>query len=280
MNSNTHNTEKTIIGHPNVLIDSKDKPEGQSVETHTLIYETLSPLLELRPMWRFVGTAFYQGYANVLTGVRIFEGAEILGDVSVEYSRRGYKVCVKNHRITGKQVRGKGYFTEDAARATLHIRKNFYARDSSELIIAATQRAGVVASREYNMKTAELNEAKVAVYTKAKAFVRVREEEYFSMFPELLPARARREVATAMFNVVSSVNEALVSNKATLVVLNGDQYLTRTEGAVTRYTHETLPEHMRTKLGLLKLVQDKQMVSDVGCKVDAVTFVLLPQGDA
>jgi hypothetical protein len=282
MNANTHDQSKTIVGHPNVLIDSEsihDSYRTKSTETHVMLYDTLSPLLTSRPAWRFVAIDFYFGSSVVITGVEIFEGAEALGKVSIDYNRRGYKVHVLNHRITGKQVRGKGYFTDDTLRATLHIRKNFYVRDQTELLAASSANAAMVINREYHYKSAELNEAKVAVYTKAKAFVRAMEDAYFNMFPELLPARGKRDAAHAMWSVVDSVKTSFADNKTTLVVFNGEQYLTSTGGVVTRYTHDTLPDHMRTKIGLLKLVQDKQMVSSVGCKVDKSTFVLLPQGD-
>lgn len=282
MNSNTHDKAKTIVGHPNVLIDTNKISEsyrGNAIETHAMLYDTLYPLLSSRPTWRFVALDFYFGPSVVITGVRIFEGSEILGDVSIDYNRRGYKVHVKNPRITTKQVRGKGYYTEDPLRATLHIRKHFYVRDSVELLAACSVEAAAAINREYHYKSAELNEAKVAVFAKAKAFVRAMEDAYFSMFPELLPAKAKRDAAYEMWSVVDSVKTACADNKATLVVFNGEQYLTSTGGVVTRYTHDTLPDHMRTKIGLLKLVQDKQMVSSVGCKVDKSTFVLLPQGD-
>jgi hypothetical protein len=44
---------------------------------------------------------------------------------------------------------------------------------------------------------------------------------------------------------------------------------------VELYDDNTLPVDMRMKLGMLKLVNDEQYITDIGCKVTSEIFVLL-----
>jgi len=60
-----------------------------------------------------------------------------------------------------------------------------------------------------------------------------------------------------------------------IVVYDGTQYLTKIGDEIKVYKDEDLSFDLRKKIGLLKLVQDKQMISNVGCRVDNTTFVLL-----
>jgi hypothetical protein len=41
------------------------------------------------------------------------------------------------------------------------------------------------------------------------------------------------------------------------------------------YDDDSLPFEVRSKLGMLKLVDKGQMISDIGCKVDAEVFVVI-----
>jgi len=52
------------------------------------------------------------------------------------------------------------------------------------------------------------------------------------------------------------------------------KYLVKTDDNVQLYDDTTLPVKFREKLGLLKLVNEKQFVTDVGCRVSKEIYVL------
>ena len=60
------------------------------------------------------------------------------------------------------------------------------------------------------------------------------------------------------------------------MVRDGNEYIVRQGNEVKVYNDESLPFEVRSKLGMLKLVDKGQMISDVGCKVDAEVFVVIP----
>jgi len=41
------------------------------------------------------------------------------------------------------------------------------------------------------------------------------------------------------------------------------------------YDDNTLPQEMRGKLGMLKLVEAEQFVTDTGCRINDETFILI-----
>jgi glycine cleavage system H lipoate-binding protein len=68
--------------------------------------------------------------------------------------------------------------------------------------------------------------------------------------------KASMEIPTSIGGVVKSI-EVKVGDKVDL------------------YDDNSLPVDMRMKLGMLKLVQDEEYLTDIGCKVTSEVFVLL-----
>ena len=101
--------------------------------------------------------------------------------------------------------------------------------------------------------------------------------EYLQVNPGYEERHEKFLESKAQFRVVKAIREALDNKQHTLVVLDGTQYIVKVGDEAKTYTDEGLSFDLRRKIGLLKLVQDKQMISEVGCRVDSSTFVLLPE---
>jgi hypothetical protein len=71
------------------------------------------------------------------------------------------------------------------------------------------------------------------------------------------------------------VQEEFTKSKTALVVKDLGKYLVKIGDNVELYDDNTLPVDMRMKLGMLKLVNDEQYITDIGCKVSSEIFVLL-----
>ena len=62
-----------------------------------------------------------------------------------------------------------------------------------------------------------------------------------------------------------------------LVFIDGINYsVQKGEDLIEVKQSEELPDFMRRAIGLLKLVEDNQVVADVGLRVNASTFLILP----
>jgi hypothetical protein len=65
------------------------------------------------------------------------------------------------------------------------------------------------------------------------------------------------------------------NNQTALVVRDMGKYLVKVGDKVDLYDDNTLPQDIRMKVGMLKLVGDEQYLTDIGCKVTSEIFVLL-----
>lgn len=274
-----------LLGRSNVSVASSFEASTKPTQVCLALYATLNHLTNKKPNWRFVAfnsTRNSDG-ALVATAFSILEDGEKLGSVSVEYrGRGGYKVLVSNERIKESRQRSKGYYTEDPAKAALAIRKYFHPKSNVELVKKSVESAQSVLQSELYGKSGTIVRSKNQLLRNSEKFVEANMAQYIATYPELSGEVSKHAEAVTNFNVVEKICSQFDKGKALLVVLNADRYLVSAGGSsgtdgepVIVLTNDELTFEMRRKLGLLKLVQPKQMISDIGCKVDDTTFIVL-----
>jgi len=277
----TYDASRNLIGRPNVSVDADDSKVGTVSHTQAQIYDTLDMLVSSKPNWRFVATDFVRpdSITRVYTDFNIYEDDEFLGKVTITHKGRSYKIKVSNDRINAARERGTGYYTEDPVKAQLRIRKTFFKANNDERVEKAAEVAESLLKKENQSKAWEYRHAKDALLDKAGDFAAKNMEAYLQAYPNLLPKKSRYDDARANYGVVKKIKEAFDNGKSVVVAFDGTHYIVKSEEGVKTLSDETLPYEMRRKVGLLKLVQDGQMISDVGCRVDGATFVLLPEDE-
>lgn len=282
----SHDVTKNLIGRPNVLVnrivEARLQGKGIDMITNSYLYDALDTLTKAKPTWRFTFTnGDLMGNYYVLHEAHISEDGEALGSIDIEYKGRECKIRVVNKRIDAKRERGSGYHTTDPARAALAIRKHFYRLGSDERVTAAIDKANSVVHREANDKLFALNDARNHLFKRADEFAQDNLTQYIAAYPFLQQHQPVYQNAKEQFDVVKLMKESFDTGNYALVVLDGDLYIVRARTAedgsfrTQTLTDLQLSEDIRMKLGMLKLVQDRQMVSDIGCRVDSTTFVLL-----
>lgn len=263
-----------LIGRPNVLVS----PDTPPTQTNLSLYLAINNLVLTRPQWRFfLDNCCVTSTERIATGVRITEDGEVLGEVSIDYKGRDHKLRVENDRINAKRERGRGYYTEDPAKAELRIRKTFFRLGKDERLSKARTSACDVLARETNGKHYTSERTYSQVFAEAEKFATNNLSLYLEQFPAREKFKAKYDAQLLEFQTVKNIQESFDKGGATLVVLDGAQYLTQTGDTIQNYTDDTLPYGMRMKLGMLKLVEDKQMISDVGCRVDKSTYVVIAE---
>lgn len=270
-------TECNLFGRTNV-IDATDSKSHLPLQTNYFLFLTLNNLTLSKPNWRFKATDHnaYVGHF-VATEFKIIEDDEVLGTVSIAYKGSSEKIKVRNKRIDDKRERGTGYFTDDPAKAELAIRKNFFRMAEDERLLQAVGDAKDAVRQEDRDKGWARNRVRNTLLEKATEFAKKNMVMYLETYPNLKPVHAEYLEAKAQHMVTKSLMIALDKDQAMVVVCDGTRYLTQTGREVKVLDESDLSFDQRRKIGLLKLVQDKQMISDVGCRVDSSTFVLLPE---
>jgi hypothetical protein len=273
-----HDAEHNLFGKPNVHANPKwNLAAGKTLHTNASLYHVISPFLS-RPGWKFVAMQNeVRGRDNavICMGFVIYDENETLGTVKVDYKGRNYAIIVNNDRIIAKRERGSGYATQDTTKAILAIRKHFYRKEKSERLDKAhTAVAQLINSESYDKERTK-RQAWEHVYAHAKEFVEMNMEMYVRDFPVIAPRLGKAHEADAEMKTVEDIKKLFNKGSSLLVVRDGSEYIVRQGAEVKVYDDDSLPFEVRSKLGMLKLVDKGQMISDVGCKVDAEVFVVI-----
>jgi hypothetical protein len=211
---------------------------------------------------------------------------EELGQIGLSYmGNRGKVISISNDRIGKGRQRSDSYRTVDADKAVLMAKKMFGKMNPTERISKAKDAAERVVSRASWNKERERTQHQANVKNEMLVWA---ETKGHAMFLEYLKAEAipslRHKVTVSMEKVelldtemktIEKVQEDFSNNKTALVVKDLGKYLVKIGDKVELYDDNTLPLDMRMKMGMLKLVEDEQYLTDVGCKVTSEIFVLL-----
>jgi hypothetical protein len=286
MSMNTLSLSNVVIGED--LQKSLNKEGLKLTGVFGMLDPVVSRLASLNPLWTFVivNSGLAMGNDRVACGFSVKLDGEELGQIGLSYmGQRGRVISISNDRIGKGRQRSDSYRTVDADKAILTAKKMFGKMNPNERISKAKDAAERVVTRASWNKERERtlhqgnikNEMLVWAETKGHA-----------MFLEYLKAEAipslRHKVTTSMEKVelldtemktIERVQADFSKNKTALVVKDSGKYLVKIGDKVDLYDDNTLPVDMRMKMGMLKLVEDEQYLTDVGCKVSSEIFVLL-----
>ena len=286
MSMNTLSLSNIVVGED--LQKSLDKEGLKLNGVYAMLDPVVSRLASLNPLWTFVinNSGMHMGSARVASGFIVKLDGEELGSIGLSYmGQRGKVISICNDRIGKGRQRSDSYRTVDADKAILMAKKMFGKMNPSERISKARDAAERVVSRASWNKERERTQHQSLVKNEMLAWA---ETKGNALFLEYLKAEAipslRHKVTVSMEKVelldtemktIEKVQEDFSNNKTALVVKDLGKYLVKIGDNVELYDDNTLPLDMRMKMGMLKLVEDEQYLTDVGCKVSSEIFVLL-----
>ena len=254
-----------------------------------LIDPVVQRLAVLNPLWRFmVESVTYDNSTDPqsLKAVefKVMEAGEELGTISREYHGRDYVIQISNERIDKDRVRRGGYKTKDADKAILKAKKMFFKLKPSERVDKATKDAYGVIQQQARRKDRERYNHAETIQTAAHKFIM---GTGFSLFLEhiktmeesernkIYKAQAEHERISEEMLTIEKVKSQFENGKTALVIKDDGKYLVKIGDAIQLYDDNTLPNDMRGKLGMLKLVEAEAFVSNTGCRINDEVFVLV-----
>ena len=278
----------------NVEISTKGaksiKDTGRELKSvDKLIDPVVQRLAVLNPLWRFVvESVTYDNSTEPqslkATDFQVMEAGEVLGTISKEYHGRNYVIQISNERISKDRTRRGGYRTADADKAILKAKKMFFKLKPNERIEKAVKDASSVMSQQSRRKDREKNEHESNVRTAAYKFIM---GTGFPVFLEHIKTLAESEqikinkartendrIGVEMLTI-EKIKSQFESGKTALVIKDGGKYLVKIGDKIDLFDDNTLPDDMRGKLGMLKLVEAEQFISDTGCRINDEVFVLI-----
>ena len=269
--------------------------EGQRskvVGVDNLVDPVVNRLAMLNPLWTFEARA----RGNIPSGYKVTDFAvkldgETLGCIGTAYmGSRGYVISISNDRIGKSRRRSDSYRTSDADKAILMAKKMFGKMNPNERISKAKDEAERVVTRGAWNKERERQVHSSVVNTALVGWASTRGMPMFLEFIDkeaLLDTKKqvnvsleKLEIIEADMRTIERVQTDFNDSKTALVVKDSGKYLVKIGDKVDLYDDNTLPVDMRMKIGMLKLVEDEQYLTDVGCKVTSEIFVLLVNKEA
>lgn len=264
---------KNLLDFPNVVVPGvTHNSEAPQRNTNITLYEALLPIVKAHPEWKFTG---HDSRSGVICAFSISKDTEEIGVVNIEWKGANYKIRITNHRIESLVSRGNSKYTTDPKVAEKLIRKYFYPKLLDERVTNAVTECQRTISSEHWSKDRELQKCESKVFSHAADFVRANLSAYVDAHPSVAPHIPKLKEAMLDMQTVKSVQDAFNNGKYVLVVLDQAEYIVRQGDVAKVYNNDTLPENLRAKIGILKLVNDGQMVSGVGCKTNATTLILI-----
>jgi len=271
-----------------VFNEELEKHRSKVVGVHPIIEPVISRLATLNPLWTFVamGRSYSMGDNYKVSDFIVKLDGEVLGTIGTSYmGSRGQVIAIANDRIGKGRQRSDSYRTQDADKAVLMAKKMFGKMNPTERISKAKDAAERIVTRASWNKERERNNLRGMVQGDMLRWV---ETKGYAMFLEFIATEAPPTTRNTITNnieklgvldtemkTIEKVQEQFGNNKTALVVKDLGKYLVKVGDKVDLYDDNTLPQDMRMKVGMLKLVEDEQYLTDIGCKVTSEIFVLL-----
>lgn len=246
-----------------------------------MLKPVIARLATEKPLWEFVA---YKATDSTVVSFIVKMNGELLGEIGSGWIGNDYAIYVKNPRIAASLTRSDRYKTTDQDKAVLKVKKMFGAMSTNERVSQASSKAATLINSACNTKWSEINELNAKITRIATKYVMDEGLQVFTAWLQAQGTPTAKDTLLGMDNKVRLETEMLTiqgvrdhfnNNKAVLVVKDAGKYIVKVGDKLDLYDDNTLPQELCGKLGMLKLVEAEQFVTDTGCRINDETFVLL-----
>ena len=260
---------------------------GDGIKRQSTIDPFLKDLIEQLalkyPQWTFVETSSTAMAVNkeyLAHRFDIKDKREVLGTIDKDYASNGYRYRIDNHRIQGMRERGSGMKTIHLNKALKHVDKFFGKKNVTEKITEARRNVENVLSQVDNEKGWRLRGTWGSMESQARDFVVNNYQAFVDSVVNKSSVAKQLEVLptqVAEYNATQHLINMLKNNNAFIVFIDGVNYsVQKGKDPLEIKQSDELPDFIRRAVGLLKLVEDNQVISGVGLRVNESTFLVLP----
>lgn len=269
------------MGGTSVVLEFSKNWVSYGKESTAVVHPTMATFIDAlrvkRPTWRFKSTErVFDNEGQELRNFDVYDGDEQLGRVWTErHWRTGEtRYGLNNHRVEASRQRGHGSFSTKVAVATKKVLDSFGVKSLDELAVDAAKKiTGVLNGLYSNTSFTHASYKQKAM----KALATYIEDNWDTLKAHTtgcdhIDLRELREQHEAVAKAYNSLrNDGCVT-----LFMHGDRMvMQRHDKPSSVVTFNDLTEKQRASLGMLKLMEDKAFVADVGMRVDSETFLLL-----
>lgn len=204
----------------------------------------------------------------------------ILGHIEEEYKyvrgERQRRYLLENWRISNMRQRGCGIQTSKPKEALKAVEKYFYPLTTEENIEISFRQAHHFVSMELREARSNLDASIRNLHQPMMTFANKHWDTFLNMLDDKTHNEALNLVKyQQVSNTIKTLYKEVEDKKCLTVYLSNGKYTVQQGEVLQEYVSETLPEHIKTKVGLLKLVEDKEVLPEVGVRVNNL-YVIRP----
>ena len=284
----------TDVGFPTNIVISNglDQWRTNVITVDEMVFGEVSSqvipvVARMFPSWQFVVTQIHMEGRDANrkvypTWITVSEKGVSRGRINIRHPWRSYAedLVFENPRIHRAMER-RGHKTTTKPKVAIQIVKQYF---TDAPVTESVQEATRLITSDANQRKVTFGATRDLEYMKLVGLVQSYLEE------NLLEIAKQVSAVNANFNVPAYLNlveDAKISasvvnaprNSALTVMLHDDKYvLHRSNMPIYALTSESLPEQVRTAVGLLKLIEDGQFVRDVGYRYKANQFLVVYGG--
>lgn len=273
--SNMVDQRDTQFMRPNIFV-RKGSVDIDQVEMTTFWEPVIVWLADKFPKWKFVGIHLTQTEASRIKEQSdwkwyprrwaIYLDGEELGTINMDYY--GHKKCyaISNDRIQGKRERGWADKTTKIEQAKKIIMKNFRPKDLKELTTECvhTVRRSVNSNVYASANTYSRLLQRLAHYlatdleSNLDTYMQIARRAGYTEEQEFKEAIETNKIHRGM-------DKCIQEKKGAVVLIHGDTYAVQTDDdQFYTYENATLPDLLKRRVGLLKLLDNGQTLINVG----------------
>ena len=270
--------------------DAMQRQNITRIEFATKLRQVVEVLVVDKPLWTFRVDDYSYGYDLdqnryfKITYLNVYQGEEKLGVLRYAYKRNEECVEVYNHRIQDQRERSGGFTSKDVKKVVASAKKNFGSKTLAEIANEARDQAADAIHKGWRSL---INKQRQSFSTVRDAAMQYVMGDGFAQFVLYLDTLQNQGTAISIKQHIKLRDEIQVEvdeinrqenkfneGKSLLVTRHGSGYITRLRGETKIETDSTLPESVRTKLGMLKLVEVGTAITSMGFRSDENTFIV------
>jgi hypothetical protein len=264
--------------YANIHFEKTNLPVGGQEGIAPFLEPLIHHLALAHPQWIFTCRNYSRHNSMNLYHARtidISEKREPLGSIELGVHGGRNSFFIHNERIKTSRKRGDTNKTRDIKKAIKIISKFVGLPTTGEMLGRAIRETTAAINSVQGRKEHDYAGLYYKLRNNATELLVAHWGEISKTIPAGLmafPAKYKE------YCVANEVKVAYEDNKAYLIWINGIDYaIKHGMDGVTFSSSENLPDFLRRGIGMLKLVEDSQIIDGVGLRVDARTFLILPE---
>lgn len=274
------------LGMPNVKGQwSKDKEDPASVDM--IIYPFMQPFIfeaaKLFPMWEFIGKRVrfnVRQERDILEFYQfdVYDNREKIGTLDYEVTNKGESFSLTNDRIENKRERGRSARTRDMKKAVKILSKDFGAKKIDERLEEARSTCANTLSSFHHDKERQFNRTYQPILDSLENHIMTNWDTLKGIaLTNGADARAVESIASLYeeYKISKAVHDAFAKKEGVIAIIHGNDYAVRNNDEMNIYGTDTLPDWIKRGIGMLKLIEKNNIISNVGFKINEQSFFLM-----